>query len=110
MRNAALEGPPSRSDNKNGVDEERASAAAAAAAEQGGMGSTSALPRQRRPSPSTQAGSNRRGDERDGGYAGRDNWSLEKVKAMAATWGAGEWLGLGLLRKRRRSGSSALSW
>ena len=37
----------------------------------------------------------------------RDNWSLEK--AVAATWGAGEWLGLGLLRKRRRSGSSSLS-
>eukprot|EP00752_Nemacystus_decipiens_P009496 g8490.t1 len=37
----------------------------------------------------------------------RDNWILGK--AVAATWGAGEWLGLALLRKRRGSGSSSLS-
>lgn len=45
----------------------------------------------------------RRGESGD---VRRDNWSL------AAAWGAGagEWLGLGLLRKRRRSGSLGLPW
>eukprot|EP00903_Cladosiphon_okamuranus_P006685 g6525.t1 len=54
------------------------------------------------------SGSHQQRRERDGAAdAGRrrDIWSLEK--AVSVTWGAGEWLGLGLLRKRRRSGSSS---